>query len=326
MSSFRGRATALGAMRRLLTDAVAGNGGAIVVEGVAGIGKTALLDEGVRIALASGFEVRRTAADPIESALPFATLAALFGPELRADGLTTATPALAAAFGRVVSPQPPMVAAVAADAIQVLSSRSANQPMLLVLDDAHWSDPSSVAVIVSVVTHLLAESVAVVISRRLDEADADDDAHRSNRILARLPALRLEPLPNDDAVELLLAAGFDRAAADHWAILSGGLPLALAEIARGGPRQPTERRAVAKLLPEMFRAQLAELPDMVLDALVFAVLCPDLGTLRALDRAGVSDAVDRACEAGIAAIEPSSNGPRVTFRHPLLRAAVDAGT
>lgn len=320
MSSFRGRTAALGAMTSLLTDAAAGSGGAIVIEGVAGIGKTALLDEAVRIAVASGFEVRRTAADPIESALPFATLAALFGPELRADGLTTATPALAAAFGRSVSPQPPMVAAVAADAIQVLSSRSASRPMLLVLDDAHWSDPSSVAVLVSVVTHLLAESVAVVIARRLDESESGDG--RSDRILARLPALRLEPLSNNDAVDLLLAAGFERASADHWATLSGGLPLALAEIARGGPRQPTERRAVAKLLPEMFRAQLAELPDTVADALVFAVLCPDLATLRALDRSDVTDAVDRACEAGIAALEPSSNGLRVTFRHPLLRATV----
>ena len=319
-SSFRGRGTALATLTALLTDAAAGAGGAIVVEGVAGIGKTALLDEAVRIALAGGFDVRRTAADPNESALPFAALAALFGPELRDDRLPTSTPALAAAFGRSISPLPPMIASVAADAIQVLSARSTAQPMLLVLDDAHWADPSSVAVLAIVATHLVAERVAVAVAGRIDDPGAED--RRSARTLARLPSLGLDPLSHDDACALLVAAGFDPAAADRWATLSGGLPLALAEIARGGPRQPTERRAVARLLPEMFHAQLAELPEAVVAALVFAVLCPDLGILRALGRPDVTDAVDRACDAGVAAVVSGPNGRHITFRHPLLRAAV----
>ncbi|MCU1395190.1 MAG: LuxR family transcriptional regulator [Ilumatobacteraceae bacterium] len=317
---FRGRSAAIEALTHLLSDAAAGHGRAILVEGVAGVGKTALIDEAVRNADAAGFEVRRTAADPNESTLPFAALAALFGPELRDDRLTADTPALAAAFGRSVSAQPPMVAAVAADAIQVLSAQSTHQPLLVVLDDAQWADPSSVAVLTSVATHLLAERVAVVIARRIGDTEAED--RRADRLLARLPLLAVEPLAHAEAAEWLVVAGFDTASADRWALMSGGLPLALAEIARGGPRQSTERRAVEKLLPEMFRAQLAELPGGVADALVFAVLCPDLGVLRALGRPDITAAVDRACDLGIAGVEPWSNGLRITFRHPLLRAAV----
>ena len=260
-SPVRGRADAIRALTALLADAAAGRGRAILIEGVAGVGKTTLIDRTVRAAASSGFDVRRTAADQNESGLPFAALAALFGPELRDETLATTTPALAAAFGRTISPQPPMIAAVAADAIQALSSRSNEQPMLLVLDDAQWADPSSVAVLVNVATHLVTERVGVVIARR---TDGPDDAgigedRRADRILAGLPPLRLEPLTHDDATALLVAAGFEPASADRWALVSGGLPLALAEIARGGPRQPTERRAVEKLLPELFRAQLAEL-------------------------------------------------------------------
>ena len=123
-SPVRGRADAIRALTALLADAAAGRGRAILIEGVAGVGKTTLIDRTVRSAASAGFDVRRTAADQNESGLPFAALAALFGPELRNDTLATTTPALAAAFGRTISAQPPMIAAVAADAIQALSSLS----------------------------------------------------------------------------------------------------------------------------------------------------------------------------------------------------------
>src|SRR3954470_14157437 len=65
---------------RLLRSTRAGHGGAVVVMGEAGIGKTALLE--YAISAAEGFRVLRTVGNEAEMELPFAALQQLCSPGL----------------------------------------------------------------------------------------------------------------------------------------------------------------------------------------------------------------------------------------------------
>src|SRR5258708_213599 len=68
------------ALDRLLRSARGGNGGALVVQGEPGIGKSALLDNA--IAAATGFRVLRTVGSEAEMEVPFAALHQLCAPVL----------------------------------------------------------------------------------------------------------------------------------------------------------------------------------------------------------------------------------------------------
>src|SRR5688572_6207243 len=67
-----------------LRSAVRGGGGVVVLEAAAGLGKTALLDEGAALAAATGWLVRRAAPSPLERGMPFGVLRALLEAPARA--------------------------------------------------------------------------------------------------------------------------------------------------------------------------------------------------------------------------------------------------
>ena len=72
-----GRRTELQALARFV-EAVPAGGRALLIEGDAGIGKTALLYEGVRTARACGFRVLTARAAPAEAQMAFTTIGDLF--------------------------------------------------------------------------------------------------------------------------------------------------------------------------------------------------------------------------------------------------------
>jgi AAA ATPase domain len=76
-----GRRSELKALARFV-EAVHVGGRALLIEGEAGIGKTALLHEGVRAARASGFRVLTARAAPAEAQMAFAAIGDLFTPTL----------------------------------------------------------------------------------------------------------------------------------------------------------------------------------------------------------------------------------------------------
>src|SRR5215213_11177055 len=76
--SLLNRAAECQALGRLLDDARAGRGAALVIRGEAGVGKTALLDYCAQ--QATGFRVARIAGVESETELPFAALQQLCAP------------------------------------------------------------------------------------------------------------------------------------------------------------------------------------------------------------------------------------------------------
>ena len=89
----RGRRDECAVLDRLLADARTGHSGVLVLEGEAGVGKTALLDYAV--ASASDLRVLRAVGVESEMELPFAALHQLCGPvldRLEASQYRNATP------------------------------------------------------------------------------------------------------------------------------------------------------------------------------------------------------------------------------------------
>ena len=86
--AFVGRGPELDALRAAINATLSGSGSVVVVEGEAGIGKTALIDEALVGALAQGISVFRAGAREMESHRPFGVVTDAFGMSL-ADPLPT---------------------------------------------------------------------------------------------------------------------------------------------------------------------------------------------------------------------------------------------
>ena len=137
-----GRSREREALDRLLRAARSGRGGVLVVQGEPGVGKTALLED--MAATAQEFRVLRTAGAEGEQEFPYAALHRFCGPSLdRIDQLPAPQrDALAVAFGLAAGPAPNQFV-VALAVLGLLSSLAADQPVLGLIDDAHWLDRGS---------------------------------------------------------------------------------------------------------------------------------------------------------------------------------------
>jgi len=153
------------ALSGLLEAARAGRSGVLVVRGEPGVGKTALLDWAVESA--AGLRVARVAGVESEMELAFAALQQLCAPmldklERLPDPQRTA---LGVAFGLNTGAAPDRFL-VGLAALSLLSEVAEQQPLLCVIDDAHWLDRASALVLAFVARRLLAEPVALVFATR----------------------------------------------------------------------------------------------------------------------------------------------------------------
>jgi DNA-binding CsgD family transcriptional regulator/tetratricopeptide (TPR) repeat protein len=312
-----GRAREQALLGALLDGAGAERGGALIIEGVAGIGKTSLVQWAREQAIARGFDVRLATGVPVETDLPYGALSALTAADQRANGLGDA-PALAAAVGQQATGEPPGVMEVSGQLLEWLSSLGRHRPVALILDDAQWADPSSVAVIGHVGRRLLADRIAIIVAQRVGAEGA-----ATSPSLDGLTVVELYPLDHATTVRALLDAGCTHAQAEQWAPRCGGLPLAITEVGRRID-QPVAGGSydIGDYLPAAYRARIEVLPEDVRQAAVLAALCGDRSVLAKL--AGASPALLAIAEReGLVSIDPGADsGGQVIFRHPLLRAAV----
>jgi AAA ATPase domain len=153
------------ALGRLLEAARAGRGGALVVRGEAGVGKTVLLEDA--IGSATGLRVARVAGFESEMELAFAALYQLCAPVLgQLDQLPgPQRDALGVAFGLVCG-DPPDRFLVGLAALSLLGEVAGERPLVCVIDDAQWLDRASAQALGFVARRLLAEPVALVIATR----------------------------------------------------------------------------------------------------------------------------------------------------------------
>jgi hypothetical protein len=155
----------MAALELLLDAARAGHGRTLVVEGEAGIGKTALL----RFASdhASGFQLLRAEGAEFEMELAFAALHQLCLPVLRRLEHLPGPhrDALTAAFGLRAAPAPePFM--VGAGLTSLLSDVANEGPLLCVLDDAQWLDQASARALAFAARRIDGQRVAMLFARR----------------------------------------------------------------------------------------------------------------------------------------------------------------
>src|SRR4051812_2777810 len=213
-----------------LLDGVRDRGGALVIRGEPGIGKSALLDRACDRASSLGARTLKSVGVESESELAFAGLHQLLGPVgSRIEGLPEPQrQALDAAFGVDDRAQPdPFHVALAA--YRLISDAADSSPLLLIADDAQWLDRSSLDVLTFIARRLDNEPVVLVAGLRDGFSTALEEA--------RLPILQLDRLSASDSEKLLdrVASGLSPDVRGRVLAEAAGNPLGLVELARAMP-------------------------------------------------------------------------------------------
>jgi DNA-binding CsgD family transcriptional regulator len=306
------------ALDQLVADVDAGASRVTVVRGEAGVGKSELLSYlSERIA---GWRLARAVGVESEMELAYSGLHQLLAPMLdQLDQLPAAQrDALATVFGRSGGP-PPDRYLVGLATLTLLAEVAEEQPVLCIVDDAHWLDQASAQVLAFVARRLLAERVALVCAARTGIGD---------HVLAGLPELPVGGIAETEARALLLdnvQGPLDPAIREQIIAECHGNPLALLEL-------PRTRRGVdlaggfgqlgADTLPgrieESFLQRLNALPADTRSILLLAAAEPvgdPLTLVRAAERIGIDVSAATAAETdGLLSV-----GSQVRFRHPLAR-------
>ncbi|HKD93942.1 MAG TPA: AAA family ATPase [Gaiellaceae bacterium] len=340
------RDSELAALQALIEAARAGHGRLVVIEGAAGIGKTVLLAQARRLAEAAGFRAVSARAGELETSYAFGVVRQLLEPEVaratdeeRAVLLDGAAGLATRALGRVSE-----TGAAAGDSFATLhglywltANLAARGPLLVLVDDLHWTDAASLEWLVflsrrleglpvlllcasrppqqasspELVTELLADPLASVIR----------PAPLSAPAAGSLALQRLEQTPDDDFTAALVAA-------------TDGNPLYLAAlldaVATAGIAPTTDQReALDELAPEALTRgialRLSRLPD---DAGSLVRAAAVLGESASLALTAALADLDPASALSAAAVLirhdllVESDPPM--FRHPVVRAAVYA--
>ncbi|KNB52423.1 hypothetical protein AC230_11200 [Streptomyces caatingaensis] len=329
-----GREAERAAVAAVLARAWEGRGGALLVRGVAGIGKSELLAEAARRARTAGSEVcvLRTTGTEAESVLPFSGLHLLLRPVLTGERLARLpgpqARALRGAFGLdEASPEDRFRIGLAV--LTLLSDLAAEQPVLCLADDFQWLDPSSAEALLFTARRLGDERVALLLAAR-DGLPGDGGPSPAPGV----PELRLDALGPAAAAELLADRAPDLADGVLATVVerTAGHPLSLVETVRsltpgqraGNVPVPAELPVPARLV-EAYRARIEGLGPAARTALLVAA-AESGGELRTvLPAAGAlgagPDGLRAAERVGLVTLTDAV----VAFRHPLVRAAAYQG-
>jgi DNA-binding CsgD family transcriptional regulator len=300
----------------LAAAAASGRGGAMLVVGEAGIGKSALVEAAVESL--DGWRVLRASGVEFESELPYAALHHLCAPVLKYRRELPAPQRLAldTVFGLGAGAAPsPMLVGLAV--LSLLGAAAQDVAVCCVIDDAQWSDQASRQALAFVARRIGADRVVMVFIAR-EVASVPE--------LDRLPQLAVAGLAASEALDLLRLSALsnhDVPVLERIVAEAGGNPLALVEFARdadplGLPNVVTD--GVQGALEAQFTRRILRLPAGTRSAMALAAAEP-LGDIMLLRRALTVLGLDAADltpaeEDGLVVA-----GPHLRFRHPLARSA-----
>jgi DNA-binding CsgD family transcriptional regulator len=307
-----------------------GAGGCVLVTGEAGIGKTLLVAHALDQAGLTTFAgaARSTAGEP------YAPIAQVLRECLRrSPGLPETcgqlAPYLAPLLPELGLPALDAGAGTLVEALRrMFAETGANGPAAIVLDDVHWADEATLALLPELAAGVGEAPLLLVVIAR-DEVPAD--THRLRRLRAHLRRqcdlleLRLRPFGPADTARLAQAVAGEPLEEDEIAALherTHGIPFYVEELA--ATIALPGRRAEAGRLP---------LPETVLDAVLLRTEALSLAARNALEKAAVvgqrcelrhiealgAGALAEALEAGF--LDDAGPGC-LEFRHALVRDAV----
>jgi DNA-binding CsgD family transcriptional regulator len=299
--------------------------GGILLEGDAGIGKTALWSAGIAGAETQGMRVLVARPAEAESTLSHATLGDLLAPlaaELSVELPEPQRQALEVALLRSPAPAGPVDPhAVGAATLAMLAAASRRTPVLVAVDDIQWLDSASAAAVAFALRRLAHDPVVLLGTRRLGPGAEWIDTGLPEERLTRIPVgpLGLEALQR--IVYARLGEPVPRPAAARLAEVSGGNPYYALELARAARRAQSGVALGAGLpLPDgiyvVLQDRLRALPPVTQEALG-AVAAMGHPTTAAAAAAVDAGALDPAFAAGVLVEQADS----IHFEHPLLAEA-----
>jgi DNA-binding NarL/FixJ family response regulator/tetratricopeptide (TPR) repeat protein len=220
---FVGREAELHLIGDLLARAQNGHGGAAIIGGDAGLGKSRLCREIKANAAHAGMRVIEGRCSPAESTIPYAPFVDALRFRLAKGEAATVTdvlqPILAhvaplfqelsqadQAVGRTAEP----TAAPYERIFGVFKRFTAHGPVLFILEDLHWADPTSRDLIHFITHHIHSLPMMMLLTYRTDEIPAGHPVHRMVSAVSREPdvaRLQLAPLTQKE-VALLVADMF----------------------------------------------------------------------------------------------------------------------
>lgn len=325
-SSLVGRKSERSQLEAVLERLRSGDGGAALLRGPAGIGKTRLVDEFAAVAGESGVDVLRTTGVEAESELTFCGLTDLASELSVTVGHLPGVQrrALEFALGSGASGEPVDRFSVFSAARGLFELAAAERGgLVVVVDDLQWLDEDSRAALFFVARRAQGHPLAFVFAERTGEG-----------VPAEVPgarAIELDGLPATEADQLLRQhAPASSSDVRHTLIGSlGGNPLALLESASTLNAAQLAGRAplpdwipAGRQLESHFAAIVAEMPESASAALLVSAAADstDAALLAdALAETGLGlDALDTAISRGLLALDAG----RLRWRHPYVRSAV----
>jgi DNA-binding CsgD family transcriptional regulator len=311
-----GRRAEVARLESLIGATRAGSGSAMLLRGVAGVGKTALLEHSVKSA--TDLVVLRATGIPGEAEVAFAGLLDVLRPLLcRLPELPTPQrEVLAGALGLAPAAERDRFLTGAAT-LALLLVAATDRPVLVCVDDAHWLDAPSLEALLFAARRLAGAPVGMVLAAR-DEPHPALDA-------ARLEAL-LVPGLDREATRALAAMLTGRSPDEGTEEIFGrtqGLPLAVAEWSRllesDLPMAPVP---ISGLVERAYMREAEHASEAVRSLLLLAAAddSGQLATVRAAaGRLGVPAGAEE--EAELLGLVEVAEGA-IRFRHPLVRSAV----
>jgi DNA-binding CsgD family transcriptional regulator len=334
-----------------LTATRAGRGQVVIVGGEAGIGKTTMARNLAAYARNTGCQVLLGQSYDLMATPPYGPWLDLVE-RYQHQGSETGPVPVPAVFdgGNIdgISSQSEVFGQVR----EFLQALSADAPILLVLEDAHWADPASLELLRYIASRIGSIPLLVLVTYRIDELT------RRNPFFNLLPTLiresdgfrlDLKPWTRQDLWDFL-AARYDLPGQDtdrlvgYLDVHAEGNPFFVTELLRalegesdaglarhdGGWRlAQIDRLVLPALVRQVIEARVARMGDITRDALAVAAVIGQVVPLdlwshvAGIDESTILDIVDHAMESHLVAAAP--DGTHVHFVHALTREALYQG-
>src|SRR6266542_911862 len=351
-----GRSEELGRVLAALRRAAAGSGGALLLAGEAGIGKSRLAVEALALARQRGFQTLEGAAYPLQADLAYAPVLEALRPCLaglepgRLAALVSGLPDLGRLFAGLHLPPPEPLGDASLERTRLFEAVSrlvervaAERPVALLVDDLHWADAASLELLHYLARGLGVRRVLLLGTYRLDEARTHPGLRELVRSLQRLGLAEELPVGglSPEAVAALARGllGGEPPAALLGALRerAAGMPLFVTALIRGlrdtgglfrsggawvlGSGTLT---AVPPVVRDLVLARLERLDPADRALLELVAVASDAASAAVLGRVGgpgaqeLDEGLRRLCESGLVIEEPAGSDFVYRAAHPLI--------
>jgi len=286
----------------LVRGALQGDGGAVVIAGPPGVGKSRLARECARVAEANAFASAHAIATRAAATIPLGAFAALLPRESLDAG-----------------PGVDMVGRAAE-----LITREVGDRLLLVVDDAHLLDDASAAVLQRIAT---ARMAFVVVTVRSGEGTPDPVAALGEETVPRIELANLGPTDTASLVTTSLGGPVDGATQRDLFEASQGNPLFVRELVRGavdaallveegGLWRLAHPLATSPRLTELIEARLSDLEPEQREVIELVAFSEPV-RLSLLATLAPRSAIEAVEARGLVVLDSDPAAPLVRIAHPL---------